>query len=77
MKAIDIKSDQASTLDGQKHETTKVIMEALLKHKVFLASSEEFGGEEEGLFRIIFSQDRQYLEEGLRRIALAVGAESG
>ena len=59
----------------QGKETTKEIMANLLEQKVFLADSDEFGGEEEGWFRIVFSQDRRYVEEGLRRMMMAVSSE--
>ncbi|KAL7924376.1 pyridoxal phosphate-dependent transferase [Trichoderma austrokoningii] len=50
----------------------EVVMNALLEHKVFLASGERFGSEKPGWFRIVFSHDRGYLEEGLGRIVAAV-----
>ena len=56
------------TLTGQ-------INARLLAHKIFLASGEVFGSEKEGYFRIVFSQPRAYLEEGLRRIVVALGLE--
>jgi aspartate/methionine/tyrosine aminotransferase len=51
-----------------------VIMDALLKGKVFIASGAAFGSEKPGWFRIVFTQRREYLDEGLRRIMTAMGA---
>lgn len=50
----------------------EVVMESLLKQKVFLASGALFGSEESGWFRIVFSQRREVLKEALERIAKAV-----
>lgn len=50
------------------------IMESLLKERVFIASGAAFGSERPGWFRIVFSQRKEYLDEGLRRIMAAVGA---
>lgn len=49
-------------------DITEVVMQALLKRKVFLASGAQFGSEDAGWFRIIFSQRTEQLEEGLKRI---------
>ena len=43
-------------------------MERLMKRKVFVANGEAFAGEEHGWFRVVFSQPRGYVEEGLRRM---------
>ena len=75
LKALELKSEEASTKDGETSEVTKNIMKRLLKNKVFLTSSIETGGEEEGWFRLVFSQDRRYLEEGLKRIVKTVSEE--
>lgn len=45
-----------------------VVMKLLLEKKVFIASGAAFGSEKPGWFRIVFSQQRDVLEEGLRRI---------
>lgn len=52
-------------------------MKRLLEQKVFIADGEEFKGEEPGWFRVVFSQPRVYVEEGLRRVMMAfeVGVE--
>lgn len=48
---------------------------ALLAHKIFLAAGPNFGSEKPGWFRIVFSQQREILDEGLRRIERALGLE--
>ena len=53
-------------------DITTHIMSKLLSEKVFLASGEAFGSERPGWFRIVFSQPRDYLEEGLRRMLKAI-----
>jgi aspartate/methionine/tyrosine aminotransferase len=59
----------------QTQTLTALLHAQLLTHKIFLASGEAFGSEKEGYFRIVFSQPRAYLEEGLRRIVVALGLE--
>lgn len=49
------------------------VMDSLVAHKVFLADGVRFGSEQPGWFRIIFSREEEYLDEGLRRIAAAIG----
>lgn len=49
------------------------VNDALLRRRVFLASGLHFGAEEAGWFRIVFTQTRDYLDEGLRRIVVALG----
>ncbi|KAK5996201.1 1-aminocyclopropane-1-carboxylate synthase-like protein 1 [Cladobotryum mycophilum] len=53
-------------------EVNKAIAESLLGHKIFLASGENFGSEEPGWFRIVFSHPEDYLQEGLRRVLTAI-----
>lgn len=53
-------------------DITADIMSKLLERKVFLASGQAFGSERPGWFRIVFSQPREYLENGLGRIWEAV-----
>lgn len=48
------------------------VMQMLLQKKVFVASGSLFGSEHSGWFRVVFSQPREYLEEALRRIMLAI-----
>lgn len=50
----------------------EVVMQELLKQKVFLASGALFGSEEGGWFRIVFSHERKYLQEALGRIVMAL-----
>lgn len=51
------------------------IMARLMAEKVFIANGEAFAGEESGWFRIVFSQPRGYVDEGLRRMMKAFGVE--
>ncbi len=46
-------------------------MERLMAQKVFIANGEAFAGEEPGWFRVVFSQPRAYVEEGLKRMMRA------
>jgi len=48
------------------------VMQQLLKHRVFLASGALFGSEKSGWFRIVFSHQRDYLDEALKRINVAL-----
>lgn len=52
-------------------ELSQAIMARLLREKVFIANGETFAGEESGWFRVVFSQPRTYVEEGLRRMVKA------
>ncbi|KAK5677172.1 hypothetical protein LTS10_010361 [Elasticomyces elasticus] len=49
-----------------------VLAKALLEHRVFLAAGKNFGAEEIGWFRIVFSHERSLLEQGLKRIVAAL-----
>ncbi|KAK2755777.1 putative secondary metabolism biosynthetic enzyme [Arachnomyces sp. PD_36] len=44
------------------------IMEALMEKKIFLASGESFGTDEEGWFRVVFAHPKEYLSMGLQRM---------
>jgi bifunctional pyridoxal-dependent enzyme with beta-cystathionase and maltose regulon repressor activities len=59
--------DQGAIIDDD-----SVIMQKLLAKKVFIASGADFGGEEPGWFRIVFTHPRAYLEEGLKRMIEAL-----
>ena len=50
-------------------------MERLIKRKVFIANGEAFASEAPGWFRVVFSQPRAYVEEGLRRLMTAFEGE--
>ncbi|KAL6229488.1 hypothetical protein BDW75DRAFT_225029 [Aspergillus navahoensis] len=50
----------------------KMVMQRLLQRKVFLASGELFGAEQDGWFRIVFTQPKEYLKEALQRISAAI-----
>lgn len=56
-----------------KHEDVgEIVMQRLLKNKVFLASGALFGSETPGWFRIVFAHPQAYLDEALRRIVAAL-----
>ncbi|VUC36256.1 unnamed protein product [Clonostachys rosea] len=60
-------------LEGKTNvDIDQVVMDALLAKKIFLASGAQFGSESPGWFRIVFSQKRNYLDEGLQRIVAAI-----
>ncbi|SPO06208.1 related to 1-aminocyclopropane-2-carboxylate synthase 2 [Cephalotrichum gorgonifer] len=44
-----------------------IVMQALLKKKVYLAMGKDFGSEVPGWFRIVFSHPEEYLRMGLQR----------
>jgi aspartate/methionine/tyrosine aminotransferase len=48
------------------------VMQVMLKQKVWLASGVQFGAEEPGWFRIVFSHQPHHLHEGLRRVVVAL-----
>lgn len=50
------------------------LQRVLLEHRIFLSSGAIFGTEEPGWFRIVFGYKRGYLEEGLKRIVVAIKA---
>jgi 1-aminocyclopropane-1-carboxylate synthase len=58
--------------EATESDITEEIMARLLTHKVYLASGGGFGSEHPGWFRIVFSQPRALLEEGLRRMVAAL-----
>jgi len=57
---------------GEVEDTSEVVMNALLEHGIFLASGAQFGAEEPGWFRIVFSHPTEYLDVGLKRIEKTV-----
>ncbi|KAI9158120.1 1-aminocyclopropane-1-carboxylate synthase-like protein 1 [Paramyrothecium foliicola] len=61
---------------GEGEDIYAAVSGALMRQKVFLASGVQFGSEESGWFRIVFSHQAEYLEEGLRRITAAIRAEA-
>lgn len=64
-----------SSLDvGSGREVENAIMETLMENKIFLGKGALFAGEEPGWFRIVFSQPREYLLEGLRRMVDALSS---
>jgi aspartate/methionine/tyrosine aminotransferase len=56
----------------EKPSLTETIFSKLMAKKIFLASGDATGAEEPGWFRLVFSQPRDYLEEGMRRIIDAI-----
>jgi bifunctional pyridoxal-dependent enzyme with beta-cystathionase and maltose regulon repressor activities len=70
-KAIDkaeiVDVDRAASIHDD-----KTIMQKLLAKKVFIASGADFGSEEPGWFRIVFTYPRAYMEEGLKRMIEAL-----
>ncbi|PKS07211.1 hypothetical protein jhhlp_005813 [Lomentospora prolificans] len=58
--------------DREVDDIDNVVMDALLRNKVFLASGKAFGSEEPGWFRIVFSVKEDYLREGLKRVLAAL-----
>ena len=50
----------------------KTVMGALLANRIFLADGVRFGAEHPGWFRIIFTQQIDYLDKGLSRIVKAL-----
>lgn len=57
---------------GEVEDLDQTVIQALLDKRVYLADGIAFGAEQPGWFRIIFTQEEAYLEEGLRRIMAAV-----
>lgn len=66
--------DDASGLNAVQlgPDVSRIVKDALLKEKIFLASGVNFGSEKEGWFRIAFAQKKELLEEGLKRIVAAL-----
>ena len=48
------------------------LMKTLIERKVLVSSGALFGSEHNGWFRFVFSQPREYIEEALRRVMLAM-----
>ncbi|KAF4990711.1 hypothetical protein FGRMN_8315 [Fusarium graminum] len=53
-------------------DITDLVMDKLMKRKVFLASGKAFGSEKPGWFRIVFSHPDEYLDLGLERVMEAL-----
>lgn len=68
LKDLSIEDSHGKEGDG----ITAEIMSRLLEQKVFLASGQAFGSERPGWFRIVFSQPKEYLENGLKRMVKAI-----
>jgi bifunctional pyridoxal-dependent enzyme with beta-cystathionase and maltose regulon repressor activities len=68
-------TDEAEIVDADRTASInddKTIMQKLLAKKVFVASGADFGSEEPGWFRIVFTSPRAYMEEGLKRMIEAL-----
>ncbi|KAG6040510.1 hypothetical protein E4U41_000331 [Claviceps citrina] len=57
---------------GEIEHLDKTVSEALLARRVFLSDGIAFGSEHPGWFRIVFTHEAGYLDEGLRRVLAAV-----
>ncbi|KAH9871231.1 hypothetical protein IAQ61_005410 [Plenodomus lingam] len=55
------------------HGAERELQARLLAKRVFLVPGESVGAEEGGWFRMVFSQPRELVEEGLRRVRECVG----
>jgi 1-aminocyclopropane-1-carboxylate synthase len=64
----DAKNEVVDSAERALEVADEAIMEKLLAKKVFIASGADFGSEEPGWFRIVFTHPRVYLEEGLKRM---------
>ncbi|CRJ90847.1 hypothetical protein BN1723_008484 [Verticillium longisporum] len=66
-KNVEIKSSEAElwALEAELQAT-------LLRNRVFLACGKAFGSDVPGRFRIVFAHEKEYLEEGLRRMLKTV-----
>ena len=62
--------------ENANEDLTKRVMNLLLQNKVFLASGANFGAERPGVFRMVFSQPKPYLEEALKRVVEALGLDT-
>ncbi|KAK1231459.1 hypothetical protein PQX77_005439 [Marasmius sp. AFHP31] len=58
--------------DAEKLKESKFLFKKLMAEKVFLVEGEAAGAEEPGWFRLVFSQPRESVEEGITRIIRAI-----
>ena len=61
----------------QEREVTGLIYDCLMAKKVFLASGDATGAEEPGWFRLVFTQPRDVVREGVERIVGALAGAGG
>ncbi|KAH8587663.1 putative aspartate aminotransferase [Bisporella sp. PMI_857] len=54
--------------EPEKQTGYKKLIQKLAAHKLHLGNGEDFGSEQSGWFRITFSQHREQIDEGLKRI---------
>jgi aspartate/methionine/tyrosine aminotransferase len=58
---------------GNLHAVTGTIFRRLMEHRVFVVPGDAAGAPEPGWFRLVFTQPESVVEEGIRRIAEAIG----
>lgn len=75
LKPVFLKVATPEERSKQGKDLSAAIMARLMAEKVFIANGEAFAGEEWGWFRIVFSQPKEYVEEGLRRMMKAFEVE--
>lgn len=75
LKPVFLKVATPEERSKQGKDLSAAIMARLMAEKVFIANGEAFAGEESGWFRIVFSQPKEYVEEGLRRMMKAFEVE--
>ena len=57
---------------NEEPETDDAIIQRLMRKKVFIAKGTDFGGEDSGWFRIVFTHPKSYLELALNRMIEAL-----
>ena len=72
---IDLREWLPDAEDGEKKspKSEELLAGELLKNGVFLTSGLEMDAEEPGFFRLIFSQDPEFVKEGIKRYVLVSG----
>lgn len=59
-------------VDKSDAQISKAIFARLIDNGVFLSAGEAFGGEEPGWFRMVFTHNKDVLDEGLSRMLKAL-----
>ncbi|KAF2180367.1 aminotransferase [Zopfia rhizophila CBS 207.26] len=62
--------EEAGKVDGE--AITDVIFQKMMKNKVYVVTGDAAGAEEPGWFRLVFSQPKDLVDEGIKRIAEAI-----
>ena len=65
--AADISNEIANLKVGDGWDAENALTKRMFEHKVFLTSGQSMFAEEPGWYRLIFSQDKHVLEEGVKR----------